>query len=392
LYGPFTSTYALKESIQHLQRVFRFRTCHLEIMEEDQRRRFFRPCLLYAIRQCTAPCADKISREAYRADIERLKKFLDSKGNGGAEVLREMTSEMECAAKNLEFEKAATLRDQIKAMRALSERSRVSADKAIQSEVFFQDHRSGLKALQDVLEMPEPIRSIEGIDIAHFQGEATVGSLVCFIDGRPFKNGYRRFRIKTVAGVDDYSSIKEVVSRRYRDAGQNGELYPDVILIDGGLGQLHAAQEAFAAMDVKPPMVISLAKREEEIFVQARQGPVKLSRTNAGLKLLQHIRDEAHRFGQSYHHLLISKKRFDEEVTSGKRPPRGRSKKQGASSKKVNPAVPSSAVGGVDPEFKVLTVVEVKGWTEGGVDRPPSPQDRGPRPPEPGDGVSQTLT
>jgi excinuclease ABC subunit C len=182
-----------------------------------------------------------------------------------------------------------------------------------------------------------------------------------------------------VAGVDDYSSIKEVVSRRYRDAGQNGELYPDVILIDGGLGQLHAAQEAFGGMDVKPPMVISLAKREEEIFVQARQGPVKLSRTNAGLKLLQHIRDEAHRFGQSYHHLLISKKRFDEEVVSGKRPPKGRSKKQGARSKKVKE-------GG---EMRVLSVEEVKRLTKEGVDRP---QDRGPQPPEPGDGVSQTLT
>ncbi|HVT83072.1 MAG TPA: excinuclease ABC subunit UvrC, partial [Phycisphaerae bacterium] len=169
--------------------------------------------------------------------------------------------------------------------------------------------------------MPEAIRSIEGIDIAHFQGEATVGSLVCFIDGRPFKNGYRRFRIKTVPGVDDYRSIQEVISRRYRDAGHNAELYPDVILIDGGLGQLHAAQGAFNEMDVRPPMVISLAKREEEIYVQARSAPIKLSRTNPALKLLQHIRDEAHRFGQNYHHLLINKKRFDEEVATGKRPP-----------------------------------------------------------------------
>src|ERR1035437_9667680 len=266
LYGPFGSVSALKESVQHLQRVFKFRTCHLEIAEDDPRKRYFRPCLLYAIRQCTAPCADKVSREAYREDIERLKKFLDSKGNGGAEVLREMTAEMEAASKAQEFEKAAALRDQIKAMRALSGLSRMAADKGIQSEVFFQDHRAGLKALQDALELPEPIRSVEGIDIAHFQGEATVGSLVCFIDGRPFKNGYRRYRIRTVTGVDDYRAIQEVVSRRYRDAGSNNELYPDVILIDGGLGQLHAAQDAFAAMDVKPPMVISLAKREEEIF------------------------------------------------------------------------------------------------------------------------------
>jgi len=163
-------------------------------------------------------------------------------------------------------------------------------------------------------------------------------------------------------------------------------LYPDVILIDGGLGQLHAAQEAFNQMDVKPPMVISLAKREEEIFVQARKGPIKLSRTNAGLKLLQHIRDEAHRFGQSYHHLLISKKRFEEDVASGKRPPKGTRKK------KVNPAVPASERAAMDPDFKVLTVDQIKEKSRelGGIpsDDPP----RAPQPPEGGDAISPTLT
>jgi excinuclease ABC subunit C len=368
LYGPFTSAYTLKEAIQHLQRVFKFRTCHLEILEEDPRKKYFRPCLLYAIKQCTAPCADKISRDAYRQDIDRLKRFLDSKGS---EVLREMVSDMEAAAKTLQFEKAATLRDQIKALRALSARSRLAPDKAIQSEVFFQDHRAGLKSLQDALDMPEPIRSIEGVDIAHFQGEATVGSLVCFIDGRPFKNGYRRFRIKTVTGVDDYKSIQEVVSRRYRDAGNNGELYPDVILIDGGLGQLHAAQDAFNQMDVRPPMVISLAKREEEVYVQARKGPIKLSRTNAGLKLLQHIRDEAHRFGQSYHHLLISKKRFEQEVGAGKRPPKSRKKK-------FNPGVPCSEQTLTDPDFKVLTVDQIRELTPPPPTPPPLPPETPP--------------
>jgi excinuclease ABC subunit C len=327
LYGPFVNSYGLREAMQYLQRAFKFRTCHLEILESDPRKPAFRPCLLYAIKQCTAPCADKISRAAYRDDIERLKRFLESKGS---EVLREMISEMETASKNLDFEKAAQLRDQIKALRSLSQRGGGgrgygAADKSIQPEVFFQDHLAagGLKSLQELLELPEPVRSIEGIDIAHLQGEATVGSLVCFIDGRPFKGGYRRYRIKSVANgqVDDYRSIQEVIARRYRDAGANHELYPDVILIDGGLGQLHAARDAFAQMDVTPPMVISLAKKEEEIFVQSRNAPIRLSRTNAVLKLLQHIRDEAHRFGQFYHHLLISKRRFEEEVATGKRPP-----------------------------------------------------------------------
>jgi excinuclease ABC subunit C len=317
LYGPFTSSGALKEAVTLMQRVFKFRTCHLEILADDPKRRFFRPCLLYAIGQCTAPCADKIGKEAYGMDIDRLKRFLDSKRS---DVLREMTREMEEASAKLEFERAAALRDQIRALRSLEDRGRRGQD--LQPEVFFQDHQKGLKHLQELLETPEPIRSIEGIDIAHFQGEATVGSLVCFIDGRPFKNGYKRFRIKQVTGIDDYKCIGEVVTRRYRGAADCNELFPDVILIDGGLGQLHAALDAFAAMDCRPPMVISLAKREEEIYVQRRSGPIKLSRTAASLKLLQHIRDEAHRFAQRYHHLLISKRQFEDQVGSGRRAPR----------------------------------------------------------------------
>ncbi len=309
LVGPFMSAAALKDAVIHLQRAFKFRTCHLEIREEDERRRFFRPCLLYAIGQCSAPCADKISRTAYREDLERFRRFLET---SPAAVFKEMTADMEAAAAKLEFEKAAGLRDQIRALSALSNRGKYG--RLLQPELFFRNLQDGLRQLQDILELPEPVRSIEAIDIAHFQGEATVGSLVCFIDGRPFKDGYRRFRIKTVTGIDDYRCIAEVVNRRYRNAGQSSELYPDVILIDGGLGQLHAAQEAFAAMDVKPPMVISLAKREEEIFVQARSAPLRLSRTNQALKMLQYVRDEAHRFAQNYHHVLIARRQFNEDA------------------------------------------------------------------------------
>ena len=107
-------------------------------------------------------------------------------------------------------------------------------------------------------------------------------------------------------------AIREVVSRRYRDAGDGSELYPDVILIDGGLGQLHAALEAFDQLETKPPMVISLAKKEELIYVQQRTEPIKLGRENAGLKLCQAMRDEAHRFAQHYHHILRRKATLDE--------------------------------------------------------------------------------
>ena len=192
-----------------------------------------------------------------------------------------------------------------------------------------------MTALQDALRLAEVPRIIEGIDIAHLQGGEMVGSKVCFIDGVPFKDGYRRYKIKHAQGNNDYLSIQEVVSRRYREAGSNNELYPDVILIDGGLGQLHAALEVFKLMDVKPPMVISLAKKEELVYVQAKQEPLKLARNHAGLRMLQYIRDEAHRFAQHYHHILRRKTQLEEEVAQGRRPPaRKRAKKDPASVEK----------------------------------------------------------
>ncbi len=352
LYGPFISGYALKQAVIYMQRAFKFRTCHLEIYADDERRRYFRPCLLYAIKQCTAPCADKISRAAYVEDIERFKKFLDS---SRGDALKQMAADMEAASAALDFEKAAQLRDQIKALRSLALRGKGA--KAMQPEVFFQDHQAGVRQLQDVLGLDEPVRSMEAIDIAHFQGEATVGSLVCFMDGKPFKSGYKRFRIKTVTGIDDFRCIAEVVSRRYREAGAGNELFPDVILIDGGLGQLHAAQAAFAQMDVKPPMVISLAKREEEIYMQGRALPFKLARTSAALKLLQFARDEAHRFAQNYHHLLIARRQFQDTRRGAARKVKARRKPD---SNPVIAAESGKSGTSVSDELKILTTEDIR--------------------------------
>ncbi|MFO0972633.1 MAG: excinuclease ABC subunit UvrC [Phycisphaerae bacterium] len=316
LYGPFTSAGGLRDALNALQKVFKFRTCELEIRADDDRRRFFRPCLLWSINQCTAPCADRIGPGAYAADIERLKRFLASKRSV---VLRQMEKEMQQAAAELRFEDAATLRDRMKALSNLSLAGDVTED--VQPEVFYIDPRAGLDRLAKVLELESPPRIIEGIDIANLQGGESVGSLVCFIDGVSFKSGYKRFRIKTVAGQDDYAMIREVVGRRYRHAGEGEELYPDVVLIDGGLGQLHAAMAQFAEMFVRPPMVIALAKREEELYIQARARPIKLARNDAALRLLQQVRDEAHRFAQHYHHILRRKRMFDEDVAAGRVPP-----------------------------------------------------------------------
>lgn len=311
VFGPFVNAGALREAVQVLQRVFKFRTCKLDIVDGDPKNRHFRPCLLYAINQCTAPCADKIGKDAYREDVDHFVRFLGSKRSV---VLREMREEMREAAAELKFERAAGLRDQIRAIERLDERSTRSQGWQPETEIGYIDPKRSLRSLQRTLGLDSPIRCIEGIDIAHLQGGETVGSKVSFVDGKPFKNEYRRFRVRSVeGGNDDYSSIREVVSRRYREAGEGHELYPDVILIDGGLGQLHAAMEAFEQLDVHPPMVISLAKKEELIYVQERAEPIRLGRENAGLKLCQAIRDEAHRFAQHYHHVLRRKKTLEED-------------------------------------------------------------------------------
>lgn len=325
LYGPFTSVYALKEALTMLQKAFKFRTCYLDIDANDDKRRFFRPCLLYPIRQCTGPCAARISKEAYREDIQRLIRFLDGNKEG---AIRQMEKEMLEASKEMNFEKAARLRDEIKALRGLGARAAKGEQEFWQPEAFVSNPIEGVEKLQEALGLAEPPRIVEGIDIAHLQGGEMVGSKVCFIDGQPFKDGYRRYRIKHGQGNNDYLSIQEVVSRRYREAGANNELYPDVILIDGGLGQLHAAMEVFKTMDVKPPMVISLAKKEELIYTQAKSEPLKLPRNHAGLRMLQYIRDEAHRFAQHYHHILRRKSQLEEEIKQGRRPPQARKRRK----------------------------------------------------------------
>lgn len=308
LYGPFTSAGALNGAMQVLQRVFQFRTCSLDIEAEDERWRWFRPCLLASIRQCTAPCNLRITKEDYRRDIQRLRKFLD--GNRKS-LLKEMKAEMQEAAANRRFEQAARLRDEIAMLESLHERG--DLDKNVQPEVFYIDPKKGLAGLQKVLKLPAIPRTIEGMDIAHLGGSETVASLVQFIDGLPFKPGYRRYRIREVQGIDDYASMQEIVSRRFSRLKEETELFPDILLIDGGKGQLNSAVKAFEAAGIEPPFVISLAKKEELIFVNGRSKPLRLSHSSYALRLLQYVRDEAHRFAQHYHHLLRKKRNLGED-------------------------------------------------------------------------------
>lgn len=307
LYGPFAGAGSLRGAVDVLQRVFKFRTCSLDIDVNDQRWRWFRPCLLASINQCTAPCNLRISKEEYRKDINRLKMFLD--GNRKS-VLKELEGEMADAAARREYEKAARLRDEIRMLQSLNERGEL--DKHVQPEVFYMDPKKGVAGLQQILKLKSPPRTIEGVDIAHLGGRETVASLVQFIDGMPFKPGYRRYRIRDVEGVDDYASIHEIVARRFKRLSDGQQVFPDILLIDGGKGQLKHGLAAFQTLGIEPPLVLSLAKREELVYVMGEEEPRRLSRHSFALRLLQYVRDEAHRFAQHYHHLLRRKKTLEE--------------------------------------------------------------------------------
>ena len=321
LYGPFTSAKTLRYALQVLQRIFKFRNCSLDIRTEEQRWRWFRPCILHSINRCTAPCNFRVTPEEYRRQIRALRLVLEGKKD---RLIAEMEKEMQEASAALLFEKAARLRDDIAALKNLGLRGDVNRD--VQPEVFPIEPKKGLIGLRKVLGLAQTPRTIEGLDIAHLGGSETVASVVTFLDGLPFKPGYRRYRLRTVEGVDDFASIREVVTRRFRgvrralsqpapsvsEGSEEEQVFPDILLIDGGKGQLNAAREAFGMLGVEPPCLIALAKREEEIYRPDEAAPLRLSRHSAALRLLQYVRDEAHRFAQHYHHLLRRKKLQEE--------------------------------------------------------------------------------
>ncbi len=307
LYGPFTNAKKLRGTIAVLQKIFRFRTCSLDIQHGDERWRWFRPCLLHSINQCTAPCNLRIDKDEYRKDINRLRMFVD--GNKD-KLLKELQTEMQRASKEKKFEAAARIRDKLQALENLNLRGDLEAH--AQPEIFYIDPKKGMAGLKKIFKLSELPRRIEGVDIAHLQGGQTVASLVQFIDGLPFKHGYKRYKIRTVRGVDDFESIREVVSRRFRRLQQAGESLPDLLLIDGGKGQLSAALEAMKAIEVTPPFTISLAKRKEEVYVPGEPEPRRLSKHSYALRLLQYVRDESHRFAQNYHKILRRKSMLGE--------------------------------------------------------------------------------
>lgn len=263
--------------------------------------------LKYSTYLVPVPLAD-IPHEEYLRRVDLACDFLDGKSR---EAIGQLEEEMRAAARVKRFETAAELRDVINSLREIG--------RAARDRKFTRDFspkiapQQEMEELQHVLNLPTLPQHVEGFDISNISGTLSVASTVCFRDGKPHKEHYRHYRIKSVEGSDDFASMAEVVGRRYARLRAEGGTLPDLVMVDGGKGQLMAALRALWQLGIRDLRVIGLAKQMEEIHVPDQTLPIRLPRNSPALHLIQRLRDEAHRFANSYHQKL-RKRRVQESV------------------------------------------------------------------------------
>ena len=244
---------------------------------------------------------NEVTAEEYGQRVTAACAFLEGKAGEWAE---QTEADMRAAAAARDYEKAAELRDLLDALRRTTEKSRRFLR---ENPLPRRDESGALDALATALGLSRPPATAECFDISHISGTLAVASMVRFVDGQADKTGYRRFKIKSFEGNDDFRSMEEVVGRRYSRLAEEGRAFPELVIIDGGLGQVGAALSAFRKAGLTPPPLIGLAKREETIvFPEGRE--LKLPRHDVGLALLMRIRDEAHRFANDFNAALRSRK------------------------------------------------------------------------------------
>jgi excinuclease ABC subunit C len=351
-FGPFSNSGALRNTLALVRRQFNLRGCRAFTPGEAD----YKHCLYAHLKYCTAPCIGNVTREQYLEQVQAACDFLQ----GQCEEMKEQIEvEMKKAALAQDFEKAASLRDLIRDLDETTKKERKFA-RVPYTLPLSLNPESDLAALARALALPGPPQRIEGFDVSNISGTFAVASLVSFKNGRPDRANYRRFKIKTVAGQDDFASMAEVVKRRYSrllnetgvqhskskaDGGEaipqelqklvdetsrkvrsrparrdeNAEVrpallqarlqpVPDLILIDGGKGQLHAACEELKKLGLGKIPVIGLAKEFEEIYRPEESKPLRLGLEHPAVKLLQRIRDECHRVANSYNAQLRIKR------------------------------------------------------------------------------------
>jgi excinuclease ABC subunit C len=283
-YGPYTSAKLLKDALKILQKLFPLRTCTRFPKKE---------CLQFHIHQCLGPCAGKIGREQYKNLVAQLKLFLEGRR---AELLKFLSDKMKELSKEERFEEALEYRQRLEALSCVKE-DRVS-----------YKPMDELAELKNVLAIVGRLERIEAFDVSNIMGEEACGSMVYFYKGKPDKNEYRRFRINTIRGMDDYGMMREIVRRRYSRSKEEEKALPDLIVIDGGRGHLGVAMDELRKLSLEHIPAIGIAKQFEHIYTRDNKEPIVLPRESKALHLLERIRDEAHRFAISYHKKLMSKR------------------------------------------------------------------------------------
>jgi excinuclease ABC subunit C len=298
--GPFVRVRDLRELLRLAERYFALRTCTTPI-DSDKPPVRDRACMRHVLGLCLAPCVKSCTETDYRERVADLILLLQGKG---ADLANRLHRRMDTAARRMEFEEAARLRDMIRAIWRVS-RQRLSTPAMSDGDM---NDWAPLKRLKEVLGLPLLPWRIDGFDISHTGGENTIGVVVVFEQGVANTSLYRRFNIRTVEDIDDFRSMEETLIRRYGKCLEAQEPLPQLIMIDGGPVQLEFARKALHSLGLDSIATLSLAKREEEIFIPEKKDPIRLERNDPGLKLLQRVRDEAHRFAITSHRKKRDKK------------------------------------------------------------------------------------
>ena len=346
-FGPFANAGALRNTVALVRRQFNLRGCRVFTPGEAD----YKHCLYAHLKYCTAPCVGNVTREQYLEQVSAACEFLEGQCH---EMREQLETEMKKAAVAQDFEKAASLRDLLKDLKTTTRRTE-KFERIPYTLPGNVRPQSDLEELAKALGLPVPPQRIEAFDISNISGTFAVASLVSFKNGRPDRANYRRFKIKTVAGQDDFASMAEVVRRRYTrllkesapsqkskndDAGEavpeelqklvdetgrkvrkgipvkplaTATPMPDLILIDGGKGQLGVATEELTKLGLERIPVIGLAKEFEEIYFPGKSEPLRLGLEHPATKLLQRVRDESHRVANSYN-AQLRLKRISESV------------------------------------------------------------------------------
>ena len=330
-FGPFANPRALRATLEAIRKKFGLRSCRPAEPDEKD----FKHCLDHVIKNCSAPCVHRVTREEYHARVEAACEFLEGRSR---EMIHQVEADMKEAAVNLEFEKAAALRnlfqDLTETTKSMTRFTRKSLPTTVNPE-------ADLLALQEALRLPRPPHVMECFDISNISSAHIVASMVRFREGVPDRAGYRKYRITGTKFQNDFASMAEVVRRRYgrvlREAAagcsEQSEfdqlpaeeaiarvaeaphltVLPDLIIVDGGRGQLSSACKELSRLGLHELPIIGLAKEFEEIYRPSSPLPMRLPEDSGALRLLQRIRDEAHRTANAYHSLLL-KRRVRESV------------------------------------------------------------------------------